>query len=559
MISPGPAGRKTSRPTRTAWLLPPAVLVGRAKDALREARWPVAEARAAAALLQAPARGLSTEHTELLNVLGAASFERGQLREAERWFGQALAASSALGYGPGEASSLVNLGAVANVRGDLVRALDFYRRGRWAFHRIDNLPGEARALNNIGMVFADLERWGSARRSYRAARRIALELDDDALVGLIALNATEVYIESERLVDARESCDEAVERLTAAGDKLGPAEAYRYYGQIFLRSGKPALAEAHFERAARRGRELGAPLTEAEALREIGRLQLSFGRHRSALEALGRSLKLFRGLEAARDLEDLRGKIDDLESLIVNLVERLGREVEERGGAYLYGHSARVAEYAVAIACDLGFGSEEMKGILVAGYLHDIGKLRIDEKILNKEGLLTDEEREQVRLHPVYGVEHLERFELPWDVEAAVRGHHERFDGTGYPDGIAGEEIPLAARILLVADVFDALTTARPYREPWSRDQALTYLQMSSGTLSDPTITELFVEIARREAYGPDEVALRTEERRGMRPEELARAFAALPHPEDWDHMEGLPVQYALGPEESTPGRSEAR
>ena len=88
-------------------------------------------------------------------------------------------------------------------------------------------------------------------------------------------------------------------------------------------------------------------------------------------------------------------------------------------------------------------------------------------------------------------------------------------------------------RIVAVADVFDALTTARPYREAWSRDQALTYLTMSAGTLADPEIVALFVEIARREAYGPDEVALRTNAPRGMRPEELAEAFASLPHPED--------------------------
>lgn len=518
-----PAPRRVSLP----------LLVDAAKEALRSARWVSAEALAASALVQAPSTGLRTEHTELLNTLGAIAFERGLLRDAERWFEQARAASRSLGYAPGEASGLVNLGAVANVRGELGRALDFYHRGRWAFHRAGNRAGEARALNNIGMVFADLERWTAASRAYRMARKVALRTDDDGLVGLVALNATEVHIAAGALVEARDSCDEAVERLTASGDRLGSTEANRFYGQIFLRSGKPALAEAHFRRAAQGGRELGAPLTEAEALRELGRLHLSRGRHRRALEALGRSLTLFRRLEAARDLADLHGKVEDLENLIVRLVERLGREVEARGGAYLYGHSARVAEYGVAIACDLGFGSQEMKGILVAGYLHDIGKLRIDPEILSKEGLLTDEERGQIRRHPVYGVEHLARFELPWEVEAIVRGHHERYDGTGYPDGLAGEAIPLGARILLVADVFDALTTARPYRDAWSRNQALTYLSMSAGTLADPDITELFVEIARREAYGPDQVAQRSGERRGMRPEELAEAFASLPHPED--------------------------
>jgi len=352
------------------------------------------------------------------------------------------------------------------------------------------------------------------------------------------LNQTEVLVEAGQLEEARESCDEAVERLVAAGDPLGTAEAYRFYGQIFRRGGKLALAESHFARAARRGRELDAPLTEAESLRELGHLYLARGKHRSALEAFGRSLKLFRGLEAQRDLADMRGKIDDLEGLVVRIVQELGREVERRD-RYLYGHSSRVAEYAVAIACDMGFTAEEMRGILVAGYLHDIGKLYIDPAILQKEGRLTPEEMEAVRGHPVLGVEHLTRYELPWDVEATIRGHHERYDGTGYPDGLAGDGIPLGARILLVADVFDALTTARPYRAPWTREQALTYLKMSAGQLGDPVVTETFVKVAEREAYGPELVSPAVvEDAAAMTPEGLAAAFAALPNPGEWDRLD---------------------
>jgi HD-GYP domain-containing protein (c-di-GMP phosphodiesterase class II) len=180
-----------------------------------------------------------------------------------------------------------------------------------------------------------------------------------------------------------------------------------------------------------------------------------------------------------------------------------------------------------------------MKGILVAGYLHDIGKLQIDSAILDKEGRLTAEEMEAVRQHPVLGVDHLIRFELPWEVEATVRGHHERYDGTGYPDGLAGEDIPLGARILLVADVFDALTTARPYRAAWTREQALTYLQMSAGQLADPLVLDVFVKVAQREAYGPDRVdAALVEDAAAMTPDELAATFAALPAPAQWDLLD---------------------
>ncbi len=527
----------TSGP-RTVWTSLLVSLAERAGAARREARWTECVPLAAVGLVHSARLDFPLETTEFLSNLGVAAFERGDMPRAERRFRDALTVAGRLDNPRAQAGALINLGAVANVRGQLEAALDHYRRGRWAAHRAGHHVGEARALNNLGMVFADLGRWRAASRCYRMARRIAMELRDDALVGVIALNATEVLIEAGRLDEARESCDEAVERLTSAGDPLGTAEAYRFYGQIYSATGKTALAEAHFRRAADRGRALDAPLTEAEALRELGHLHLTRGKHRSALESFGRSLKLFRSLEASRDLADLRGKIDDLESVIVRIVQELGREVERRD-KYLYGHSSRVAEYAVAIACDMGFEPEEMRGILVAGYLHDIGKLQVDSAILNKEGRLTSEEMDAVRQHPVLGVEHLVRFELPWDVESTVRGHHERYDGTGYPDGLAGEQIPLGARILLVADVFDALTTARPYRAPWTREQALTYLQMSAGQLSDPVVTEVFARVAEREAYGPEQVAAALpEDAAAMTPDELATAFAALPDPQEWDRLD---------------------
>lgn len=503
----------------------------KASKARREAGWSEAEAWATVGLREAVVGGALAATTEFLQTLGAIEFERGQLHAAEKRFEDALAIARVVDSAPAMGAALLNLGAVANVRGRFERALHYYWKGRRAHHRAGDLAGEAQALNNLGMLFADQRRWRGASRCYRMGRRLAVEAGDDALVGLIALNAAEVEIAAERLDAARDACDEAVERLTVVSDALGIAEAYRYYGEIFVKTGKRALARTHFERAARQGKELRAPLTEAEALRELGHLHLAEGRHRSALESFARALNLFRRLEAAHDLAELKGKIGDLEAIIVRLVERLGRQVEARGGSYLYGHSARVAEYSVAIACDVGFGPDEMKGILVAGYLHDIGKLDIDPAILNKEGRLTEREMAEVQRHPELGVRFLERFELPWDVEDMIRGHHERYDGTGYPDGLAGEAIPLGGRILLVADVFDALTTARPYREPWTREQALTYLEMSAGSLSDPRITEVFVEIARREAYGPDRVGMHGEGTAApaMRPEDLARTFASLP------------------------------
>jgi putative nucleotidyltransferase with HDIG domain len=463
---------------------------------------------------------------ECLNALGAIAFETGELERAGRRFELALRLARASGHARGEAAALVNLGAIANVRGEYGEAIGHYRRGRWAYRRARSAAGEARALNNLGMVLADVGKWDAAARCYQQARELAGNLGDENLLGLISINATEVWLALGKRDRARRSASEASRHFRRAGDHAGRAEVARFLGQIERLAGRTGRAESLLRMAAAGGRRLEAPLGEAEALRELGRLYLDEGRHRSALECLGRSARLFRRLNAARDLADLRGRVDELEGLILEVVQRIGHEVEAHD-SYLYGHSARVAQYAVAIACDMGFDADAMKGILVAGYLHDVGKLQVDRAILNKAGRLTEEEMAAVRLHPVLGVEHLERFELPWDIEAIVRGHHERYDGTGYPDGLARERIPIGARILLVADVYDALTTSRSYRDPWSREQALTYLAMSAGTLCDPDVTNAFVEIARRESFGPDDAS--DDADRAMTPEELAHAFAALP------------------------------
>jgi putative nucleotidyltransferase with HDIG domain len=510
-------------------------LLGRAGEARKTARWQEATALFRQATREALRLGRPMVVVESLNALGAIAFELGDLRKAGRRFELALRLARSCGHARGEAAALVNLGAIANVRGDYGQAIGNYRRGRWAYRRAGSSPGEARALNNLGMVFADLGRWDTAARCYRRARSLAADQDDESLLGLISINATEVWLALGDGKRARQAANEASRHFRRAQDAAGRAEVARFMGQIERESGRTRRAETLFRIAADRGHRLDAPLCEAEALRELGHLHLAEGHHRSALECLGRSSRLFRRLEAARDLADLRGRVEELESLILGIVQRIGTEVEARD-SYLYGHSARVAEYGVAIACDLGFEPDAMKGILVAGYLHDVGKLQVDPEILNKAGRLTEVEMDAVRLHPVLGVEHLARFELPWDIEAIVRGHHERWDGTGYPDGIAGESIPVGARILLVADVYDALTTSRSYRDPWSREQALTYLEMSAGTLSDPEITRVFIEIARRESFGPV-AASRPDLHPPMSPEQLAGAFAALPAV-DWSLTE---------------------
>jgi len=156
------------------------------------------------------------------------------------------------------------------------------------------------------------------------------------------------------------------------------------------------------------------------------------------------------------------------------------------------GHSKRVTDMAVRLARHLGMGQEELVHLQRGALLHDIGKMGIPDSILLKGEELTEEEYELMKRHPVYAYELLSPIEFLRPALDIPYCHHERWDGGGYPRGLGGEEIPLAARVFAVVDVFDALTSDRPYRPAWPRERALSYLQAQSGHHFDPRVVEAF-------------------------------------------------------------------
>ncbi len=144
--------------------------------------------------------------------------------------------------------------------------------------------------------------------------------------------------------------------------------------------------------------------------------------------------------------------------------------VRDRGGSiasadsYIAGHSKRVAAYALTVARALGLSASHQAAVSLGAYLHDLGKVRVPLEILNKPGPLTTKEFTVVRRHPIWGAELLPRTGLPREVKAMIRWHHEKYDGSGYPDRLRGSEIPLGAQIISIADAYDALTSDRSYR-----------------------------------------------------------------------------------------------
>jgi diguanylate cyclase (GGDEF)-like protein/PAS domain S-box-containing protein/putative nucleotidyltransferase with HDIG domain len=174
-------------------------------------------------------------------------------------------------------------------------------------------------------------------------------------------------------------------------------------------------------------------------------------------------------------------------------------EIKDR---YIRGHPERMSEWAVALAEEMGLSPERVRDICIAALLHDIGKVTVSEGILNKPGKLTRREFASIKDHPIVGatlVSQVKGFER---VVPIVRHHHERFDGTGYPDGLAGEDIPPESRILSVLDVFDALTHERSYRKAQDREEALAVIERGAGTQFDPVVVKAFLALVKRGGDG---------------------------------------------------------
>jgi hypothetical protein len=160
---------------------------------------------------------------------------------------------------------------------------------------------------------------------------------------------------------------------------------------------------------------------------------------------------------------------------------------------YTHGHSTRVAELSVHLGLKLGLGPDALRQLVQGAMLHDIGKIGIPDEILNKPGALSSSERDWIERHPVAGSEVAGRAPSLRQTIAVIRHHHERWDGTGYPDGLAGEEIPLTARIAAVADVWDALTSDRAYRAAWDTSRALAHIRAGEGSHFDPRCVDAFL------------------------------------------------------------------
>jgi len=407
---------------------------------------------------------------EALNTLGGLDLKAGSLADARQHFLEALA----LGGDARELRARVeqNLGILANIQGDLDEALARYRRSLEAHRASNDEYGCAIVYNNLGVASADRGELGEADRYFQLSFEIAARAGDAHLQGLCLVNHADVHIARAKYEDARRNAEAALalfDQLDARSDK---AEAYRMLGMVYRETGRSALAESRLRSAIELAVGAGSVLNEAKASRELALLYQAMGRNQEALTLLNAAHGLFGRLDARVDLVNVRSKVAQLEETYLAVVREWGQSIES-SDYYTFGHCERVARHAVAVAGAIGLNQDAQTAIRLGAYLHDVGKVRVPHEILNKPGPLTRDEYEVVQMHPIWGIELLAKVDFPWDLKPIIRWHHERVDGTGYPDRLRGDEIPIAAQVVGIVDVYDALITTRPYRRAMTREAAV--------------------------------------------------------------------------------------
>lgn len=427
---------------------------------------------------------------QALNVIGIVYQMGGDLDQAETIYQAARLKAELAGDGALIAMIDQNLGTVAIIRGDLRAALEAFRLSQLGYQTLGMRNHEAQVLNNMALAHMELGQLEEAEAAYDEAARGFEQEGDRARRLDLSVNKIQLYIAGRRYDEALAQCHELLATHTE--------DVPLWRGEVFRHVGVIARERAEFEKAAdfllraeQHAIEVGDLLLRADVAEQLAELYWEQKRHREMLQSLNDAHSLYFQLKAQHRLAQVEKRNGALEARFLEMAKNWGDSIESKD-RYTQGHCERVAFFACVLANSAGFNARSLFWFRIGALLHDIGKIIVPTDVLNKPGKLTDEEWAIIKRHPEAGLELVAGIDFPGDIRAIIRNHHERWDGSGYPDGLAGEKIPLAARILCVADVYDALTSTRSYRSGLSHAHAAAIMRASRGQF-DPRLLDIFL------------------------------------------------------------------
>ena len=439
------------------------------------------------------------------NILAIVEWKVSNLDEAERLYRRAHVSAHSAGESRLAAMTASNLGVIASVRGNDVQARRYFETGL-ADARTSGLADQVvAALVNLGLLHLQLRRLDEADAALGEARELATVIGDMGMRITVELDLAKLRLRQDRLDEAHACCVEANAIALRTGDTHADGEAAHVAGLVAYALGDQARAESHFLRAEEIAVQRSDMILEGETARELAGLYREQGRNRQTLQRLNQAHRLFAQLRARRELADVDRRTAMLEGDFLDVVRKWGESIESKD-IYTQGHCVRVADLACALWASVAEADPtSLFWFRIGALLHDVGKLMVPAEVLNKPGRLDEAEWSLVRGHPSAGVELLADIEFPWDVRPIVESHHERWDGAGYPHGLAGDAIPLTARVVCIADVYDALTSRRSYKEPFTHDQAMEVMRREVGKGFDPALFARFEVVVRTGSWHPPE------------------------------------------------------
>lgn len=232
----------------------------------------------------------------------------------------------------------------------------------------------------------------------------------------------------------------------------------------------------------------------------IGLLEVIIDAPEGAITRRDMSLLTILSKQAALAIENVK-MYEAMKKDQVSIIRALASTVDAKDH-YTLGHSQKVSEYSHMIAEELKLPERDREAVKYAGLLHDIGKIALSDEIIKKPSRLTENEFEMVRKHPIVGAKIIKEIDSLAPIVPIVLHHHERFDGKGYPDGLSGEQIPIGARIVFLADAYDTMVSARAYRDMIPPELAISELRKNAGTQFDPKVVDAFIETLRKKEMG---------------------------------------------------------
>ncbi len=449
-----------------------------------------------------------------------------------------------------KAEAYNHLGVAYNNLGNSQKSIDYFLRALKVMEQINDNNGIANSYINIGQANFYLENFNKSLEYFQKALELREEIGDKSDISQSLILIGNVKGKAAKYEEALGFYIKSLAIKKEIGDRRGISQIYNNIGNIYLGMGRKEEALEYQIEALQIERELGDKWEIATSTYNVAEQYLLNKANKEAYPYILESYELSKDLDNKglirdnlhllslyyelsgdyqkalnyqRDFSEVTKSMfsDDLSEKITEMqtkyeTEKLESAVAERTlelkkvidgviltlalivearDFYTSGHQARVADLAVAIANELNLSELQVEGIRMAGIIHDLGKIRVPAAILSKPGKLTDIEFDIIKVHPQTGFDLLKEIKFPWPLAEMILQHHEKMDGSGYPQGLKGDEIMLEARILAVADIVEAMSSRRPYRPALGLDKALNQIKQDKGTLLDPRVVDACLRV----------------------------------------------------------------